>query len=166
MVNRIFKLQNEKHLSNNDFAEVLGISLSSLSQWRNGNRNPSLENVLKIKETWKNVNLNWLILGQGQMWEQISNSQQSEIEPDLFSIHHNSSDYTQKIVEKNEAKVTENGNIEPQLQTQTEDLSENQPVKFVEKFIEKPQEKEREKKIEKIIVFYDNQTFEEIRQNR
>jgi transcriptional regulator with XRE-family HTH domain len=165
MINRIFKLQDEKHLSNNDFAEMLGVSLSSLSQWRNGGRNPSLDNVLKIKEIWKNVNLNWLILGQGQMWEQISNPQQPEIEPDLFSTLYNSEDYTQKIAEKKKVEITENGAIEPQTHTQTEDSSENQPVKIVEKFIERAQEREKERKIEKIIVFYDNQMFEEVRRN-
>lgn len=48
IIDRIFELKEEKHLTNKDVEIGAGLANSSLSQWKKGKGKPSLENIIKV----------------------------------------------------------------------------------------------------------------------
>lgn len=66
------------------FAEMLGISASSLSSIMNGRTQPTANHVLAIHKVFPNISLNWLMCGEGEMYAQ-EVSKPAEGEPDLFT---------------------------------------------------------------------------------
>ena len=67
MKDRIAHIMRAKNLKASDFAAMLGIQPSAVSHILAGRNKPSLEIVRKIKETFPEYNLDWIILGSGPM---------------------------------------------------------------------------------------------------
>ncbi|KFD40082.1 helix-turn-helix domain-containing protein [Schleiferia thermophila] len=72
VVGRIRKLQMLKGLSNNEFAELLGISPAALSHIYNGRNAPSMTILEAISRKFPNVNFNHLIKGEGNLLEPLN----------------------------------------------------------------------------------------------
>ena len=69
MVERIKQLLEKKKLTATQFSEEIGVQRSSLSHVLSGRNKPSLDFMLKVKERYPELNLNWLLLGEGNMTE-------------------------------------------------------------------------------------------------
>mgnify|MGYP001547636210 CR=1 FL=1 len=67
MTDRIEQILKTKKLSATQFSEEIGIQRSSLSHILKGRNKPSLDFMLKIKNRYPEINLNWLLLGEGSM---------------------------------------------------------------------------------------------------
>lgn len=67
MKDRIAHIMRAKNLKASDFAAQIGIQPSAISHILAGRNNPSLEIVKKIKETFPEYNLDWIIFGTGPM---------------------------------------------------------------------------------------------------
>lgn len=67
MKDRIAHIMKAKNLKASDFATLLGIQPSGVSHILAGRNKPSLEFVKKIKETFPEYNLDWIIFGTGPM---------------------------------------------------------------------------------------------------
>lgn len=67
MKDRIAHIMRAKNLKASDFATLLGIQPSAVSHILAGRNNPSLEFVKKIKETFPEYNLDWIVFGTGPM---------------------------------------------------------------------------------------------------
>lgn len=67
MKDRIAHIIRAKNLTAADFAQQLGIQPSSISHLLSGRNNPSLEFVRKLKETFPEYNLDWIVMGKGPM---------------------------------------------------------------------------------------------------
>lgn len=65
MKDRIAHIMRAKNLKASDFATLLGIQPSGISHILSGRNQPSLEFVKKIKETFPEYNLDWIIFGTG-----------------------------------------------------------------------------------------------------
>ncbi|GCD77301.1 transcriptional regulator [Thermaurantimonas aggregans] len=87
IVDRIKELQQAQGLTNNEFAEKLGISSAALSHIYCGRNNPSLTILEAIYQKFPNVNFNYLLKGQGNLFEadQKVNESKKHIINDLFS---------------------------------------------------------------------------------
>ena len=68
MVNRVKKLLEIEHLTPSQFADEIKLQRSSLSHVLSGRNKPSLDFVMKIKQRFSEVNLEWLIFGNGNMF--------------------------------------------------------------------------------------------------
>ena len=64
---RIAHIIRAKNLTAAEFALRLGIQPSNVSHLLAGRNNPSLEFVRKLKETFPEYNLDWIVLGKGPM---------------------------------------------------------------------------------------------------
>lgn len=64
---RIKKIRESFGISRKIFAEKLDLPLSNLSYLESGEREPSRQVLTKMAETF-NININWLLLGQGEMF--------------------------------------------------------------------------------------------------
>ena len=67
MIDRIQALMKKQKVNATQFAEEIGIQRSALSHVMSGRNNPSLDFMLKIKSRYPDVNLDWLLLGEGEM---------------------------------------------------------------------------------------------------
>lgn len=159
---KIELLMREFNLNSAQFAEEVGIKNSTLSHILNDRNKPSLDVLKKILGRFQQINPEWLILDNGKMYRPILNSQ----EPTLFDsidLNDNKSDiYTNKnsenIVSLNHAKEVIQDKIEP---TNHESIIKGENI---EKTIEKifvPQIEYKHKNISRIIIYYDDNTFEE-----
>ncbi len=68
MVSRIKKLMEVKNISSAQFADEIQVQRSSLSHVLSGRNKPSLDFMLKIKKKYPEINLDWLLLGEGSMY--------------------------------------------------------------------------------------------------
>ena len=64
---RIAHIIRAKNLTAAEFAIRLGIQPSNISHLLSGRNNPSLDFVKKLKETFPEYNLDWIIFGRGPM---------------------------------------------------------------------------------------------------
>ena len=71
MIERINLLLKAKNISARQFAEEIGIQPSGMSHILSGRNNPSLDFVMKVVKRWPEVNINWLMLGKGEMYANV-----------------------------------------------------------------------------------------------
>ena len=78
MKDRIKQLMLTQHMTQQSFAEVLGLSAASLSNIFNDRTKPTLNHVDAIKNRFPSINLDWLLYGSGPMYL----DQQVETQPE------------------------------------------------------------------------------------
>ena len=86
MKDRIAHIIRAKNLTAAEFAVRLGIQPSNVSHLLSGRNNPSLDFVKKLKETFPEYNLDWLILGPGPMTVSEPFLPSAPLTPDLESV--------------------------------------------------------------------------------
>lgn len=72
MINRIIKIREDNHLSQEKFAEKLGLSRNFINQVENGKKNISDRTVSDICRLF-NINENWLRTGTGDQYIESDN---------------------------------------------------------------------------------------------
>ena len=133
MKDRIFQLLEEKAMTLAAFADEIGVERSTMSHIKSGRSNPSLDVALKILERFPEVSTDWLILGKGSMFGQITNP----YEPTLFDQTQPTASYTAEYAQKQA----------PETVSQPTSL-QNEPS--------------TQRSIVRVILFYDDNTFEQI----
>lgn len=80
-------MRQAQKLTQQEFADSLGVLISTISKYERGKVRPTTDFFSNLAETY-NVNLNWLITGQGSMYmlnESASSSVQRHLE-DAFNL--------------------------------------------------------------------------------
>ena len=156
MVNRIFTFIESLQLTPTEFADTIGVSRASISSIKTGRTQPTLSLVEKIKQRFPEIDINWLILGEGDA--PIVNRSESETE--LFSddevkaeieVTQTSSnddttanEYQAVYIAETPRKIEE----EPQLVNQETNVLVQSTI-------------ERKRSVKKVILLYDDGSFEE-----
>tara|TARA_R110000868_G_scaffold243881_1_gene499971 strand:+ start:110 stop:466 length:357 start_codon:yes stop_codon:yes gene_type:complete len=65
-ITRLKTILNHHELSSASFADLIDVQRSSISHLLNGRNKPSLEFIMKINDTFKEVDLQWLLYGEGE----------------------------------------------------------------------------------------------------
>lgn len=68
MKDRIKHIMEEQHMSQQVFADFIGLSPATLSSIFNGRTRPTLNIVEAIKNKIPNISIDWLLMGVGQMY--------------------------------------------------------------------------------------------------
>ncbi len=68
---RLSELIYREKLNSSSFADALGIARQNVSQYLKGT-NPNMDFFNKLRTNFKNVNLNWLIWGEGSIYIDMS----------------------------------------------------------------------------------------------
>ncbi|MDC3345121.1 helix-turn-helix domain-containing protein [Flavobacteriaceae bacterium] len=113
--NRLKKILNYHQLTASLFADKIGVQRSSISHILSGRNKPSLDFILKVTNTFTDVDIYWLLNGKGEF--------PKEQEP------------TNKVFLPNESSIVETSNSKSS------------------------------KKMNRIVVFYEDGTFEEYKKN-
>lgn len=72
-INKILKFSG---LNKKEFAEKIGVSQVGLNNYINNDRIPTTEVILKIKQSFNEISLDWLFTGEGTM---LKNEEKKEI---------------------------------------------------------------------------------------
>ena len=136
MKDRIAHIIRAKNLTAAEFADRLGIQPSNVSHLLSGRNNPSLDFVRKLKETFPEYNLDWIVLGKGPV---------TVSEPFVVT----SSPAETNLVKSEEPENTPNPPVE------SHSSSENRPILSEESPISSPQSG-----LKRLILVYPDNTFE------
>ena len=76
MQDRFKKILEEKGLNAQRAAKIIGIDASAVSHIINGRRRPGFDVLQKLSNAFPDLNLNWLVNGQGNMYtsQELENS--------------------------------------------------------------------------------------------
>ncbi len=64
-ISRLKTILNHHELSSASFADLIQVQRSSISHLLNGRNKPSLEFIMKINDAFNEVDLQWLLYGDG-----------------------------------------------------------------------------------------------------
>lgn len=146
MITRINALLRDKNISASQFADEIKIQRSGMSHILSGRNKPSLEFVLRVLHRYPEINPSWLVLGKGEMYLHSNNGFQTELFSPIEEPEPNSFDSIStgdNIVNSFDLKHINNSVINE----------------------DKPASSQVAKVIEKIVVFYDDKTFDEYKKN-
>lgn len=110
IINRLKIILDYYALSASKFADSIQVQRSSISHLLSGRNKPSLDFVLKIVEHYEEVDLNWLLLGEGTFPSSDNSSSTPTVveQQDLFSspIAKETSQKTTTVVDtKNKVEI-------------------------------------------------------------
>lgn len=148
MKDRIRQLMENQHLSQQSFSDMLNISPASLSSIFNDRTRPTLNHVDAIKKSFPNINLQWLLYGEGEMFKNGG----SELQP-AETPNDNSRDTL--MFDFSSTPTTPQGGSNLSSSQQTVINNDNQHNIYNQKIIDIKQ-----RKITEIRIFYDDQTWE------
>ncbi len=135
---RIFQFIEEEGLSYADFAAAINVGPAVVSHLKNGRNKVSLNVYAQILYSFPQLNPDWLLFGEGGMYR--NKTAKMEEAPNLFNI----------INEENTSRIESND-------------SDGNDEKVKDKMIIKaPEASAKQKQLIKIVVFYDDNSFQEL----
>jgi transcriptional regulator with XRE-family HTH domain len=138
---QIQQILKAKNINAREFADRIGSSQGSISNVIRDRNKPSLGMLQGIARTFPDINLRWLITGEGSMYDSPTNLALPEQEP-TFRFNND------EIVEKRPVKNQMKGEIP--------DTSSSPPPPFVPQDSPIPA-----KKVRRVILFFDDGSFED-----
>ncbi len=142
---RIAHIMRSKNLTAAQFADQLEVQRSGISHLLSGRNKPSLDFVLKLKETFPEYSLDWIILGKGPVT--VSSSLSEPKDQSLFDFDPSQAKVQpeEKASEQDSLKITVNQSF-----TNKKSSAE----------LEEDLENNLQKEIVRIILIYSDNTFE------
>ena len=161
MKERILQIMRRENMTQQEFAKAIEVSPASLSNIFNGKTNPTNNHVSAIHRRFPDININWLMFGEGDMYATVSDETKDSVnggestiksgaekapidasgEPMLFDI----SDPEQYAAWARMEDIKD-----------VDDQNRQIPVvREVVKYVDKPQ-----RKITEIRIFFDDNTYE------
>ncbi|MBF1569010.1 MAG: helix-turn-helix transcriptional regulator [Prevotella shahii] len=148
MKDRIKKVMESQHMSQQTFAHSIGMSPASLSSIFNGRTKPTLNIVEAIKDKIPRISTDWLIFGKGDMYLSDSghSNNTTNTQPNVIS---------EPVLNFDDLENNSSLFNEQTIVTPTMDYTPQKPERVEVKVIEKPQ-----RKVTEIRIFYDDRTWE------
>lgn len=169
MKDRIIQVMKIKSLNAAELADLMEIKRPSLSHIMTGRNNPSLDFITRLKETFPEISLDWLLFGKGAIT--ISNEQRPAsasvpkmVQPKLFDDR----------IENNETSTVLEQGLHDQKQTLEEKEKTFQqsihhdesifPIEGQKKEVPAPEEQrlrlsQGQKRPVKMLIIYDDDSF-------
>lgn len=155
MKDRIRLIMENEHLTPSEFADKLGVGRAVMSHILNGRNNPSLEVVSRILSTIKNINPEWLINNEGEMFKSVLGNNTPST---LFHENKSSKTGTHDLFAQDSLNPTlgakENEYRKENIVNEPSKIQESSEIQKV------IYQKQPERKISKIIIYYNDNTFE------
>lgn len=151
MKDRIRQIMESQHMTQQVFADYIGVGAATLSSIFNDRTRPTLNIVEAIKKKIPNINTDWLMFGSGDMYR---------ADMDAPSTSEVTSSAPQRpsslMLDFDQSASPTPQNVSPQYNN-SNSVKSTRPESLREevKFIDKPQ-----RKVIEIRVFYDDQTWD------
>lgn len=149
MKDRIIAFIESEGITAAEFADKIGVQRSSVSHVLNGRNNPGFAFIQKILEAYPSVNSRWLLMGDGDMYTSKLETENKQVEPkaDLFSTTATPKKSQTETIPHNRKQVSDNV---------TDDGLDKASIPAGHPIAQ-------EKKVVKVLIFYDDHTFEDFR---
>lgn len=158
MKDRIRQIMESQHMTQQVFADYIGIGAATLSSIFNGRTRPTLNIVEAVKKKIPNISTDWLMFGAGDMYLPAPGSQSDASLPqgdDLFSSDGMQNQQSLMLdFEASPSMVPQNSASNPSQINSVKTTRPEISSKEI-KIVDKPQ-----RKITEIRIFYDDQTFD------
>jgi transcriptional regulator with XRE-family HTH domain len=189
MNDRIVRLMKTEGLTNSKFASILGIQRSNVTHILDGRNKPSLSFIEKLIAKFPRINIEWLIIGTGEMYKHTENREQKSRQktddsptlfPEVNTIQNTVGEKENQTVSQNikhEIKKVAT-NISPKHESELISEIDAQTEKMSEEKIFSPQNPEnvqnskqptpsepdstdkiKEREIECVLIFHSDKTF-------
>ena len=146
---RLMKLMETEGLNAKQFANEVGIQAGTISNIVNGRNKPSLEVLQKVLHRFRTVSSDWMVLDSGSMYRPIGEAQsrtlfdELPVEPPMIVP-----DESERDEEKNETQEHNYAGVKEQQNKVSPAGARGETI--------------RQRKIEKIVVFFDDGTYEQL----
>lgn len=158
MNSRLEQFLAAENISQSQFADTINVARASVSHILAGRNKPGWDFLNSMMEHYPNLNIEWLMNGKGKMYKtmmvekpQAAQTQEANPAPDLFS---------QPVVQEVPVQTPRESNIartsagrETNIEATKSQDSPAGPIQVID----------NQRKISKIVVFYDDNTFIEIK---
>ena len=161
MKERILQIMRRENMTQQEFAKAIEVSPASLSNIFNGKTNPTNNHVSAIHRRFPDININWLMFGEGDMYTTVSDETKDGADGGESTIR---SDVEKAPIDtKGEPMLFDISDPEHYAAwARMEDIKDVDDqnrqipvVREVVKYVDKPQ-----RKITEIRIFFDDGTFE------
>lgn len=145
MNRRLQQFLAAENISQSQFADSIGVARASVSHIISGRNKPGFDFIENMSRRFPAVNLEWLITGKGKMYKNATEAVQTDIftSPDIFG----------QIEDPADTQAP----ISPAVETPADTITESKNRG------NKPEISKSQRNITKIVVFYDDNTFQELR---
>ena len=113
IVDRINELRNYNNLSGRAFASKIGMKYTTVNNYINGTKDPTLDFIMHIKSTFVDVSYDWLLDGKGSMFKEDKPTDESllkelaEAKVKLLVQEGITKELRDMLLEKNNGKIAE-----------------------------------------------------------
>lgn len=149
---RILQIMNREGLKAAAFADNINVAQATLSQILRGRNMPSMDFLLRLRQRYPDVSLDWLLTGEGVMSESPANAETVT----SSSLDMNNEDYP--LFAENAENPTERPRVSENRKDFALGKPQNTPKEIVRQEViykEKPV-----RKITEIRIFFDDNTYE------
>ncbi len=160
---RISKIIEYSGLTPSEFADEIEVQRSSISHITSGRNKPSLDFIVKIKTKYPEFRWDWIINNEGEMLKpkeqetQHSDNQNKKTSlPDLFNLINDENFGITESEDKIQKEIPPKSIIPEPIPNETV-LSDSQRL---EKKPDSELETPKKKKIKRVVLFFDDETFE------
>ncbi|MBR1872138.1 MAG: helix-turn-helix transcriptional regulator [Bacteroidales bacterium] len=165
MNTRLQQFLGAENISQSQFADELGVARASVSHILAGRNKPGYEFLTSLMARYPRLNMEWLLIGKGKMYKDMQVSIEEEVkenasisEPAPASPAQPSPSLQPALAKSDYAKIDESAlsdtqtDLFSQISYPQEPKNEPKPVQL----------SDTQRKIKKVIIFFDDGTFQEI----
>lgn len=156
MNNRLEQFLAAENISRSQFADTINVARASVSHILAGRNKPGWDFLTSMMKHYPNLNLEWLLNGTGKMYKSPaavpSRDEEDDSPEDLFSSV-NPAPVERRSSTRQETIIPDSPDTAPEIPRPQEAKQPVSPLQVID----------NQRKISKIVVFYDDNTFIEIK---
>jgi transcriptional regulator with XRE-family HTH domain len=162
MNTRLKQFLSAENISQAQFADTINVVRASVSHVLAGRNNPSYDFIKAIMDNYPNLNIEWLILGKGKMYKERASAPEPELTQ--ATIEDYSDDLLFPVID--EEVLTDTHQIPSSETENPSQLTGSIPNIAVSSDINTAnsaaQQVVRQRKVSKIVVLFDDGSFQEL----
>lgn len=163
MIKRIELVIQSQNLTPSQFADRIGIQRSGLSHILSGRNNPSLDFVQKVLAAFPELNPAWFLQGKGRMYVNLTDTESLPFRQEFTPVPAEESFENSWEKENPEAVFPPRMEAGIPSETASPETAPEKPETLIQPEIEAEiaRNKETKPKLRRILLFYEDGTFEE-----
>lgn len=152
MNTRLQRFLDAENITQAQFADTIKVARAGVSHIIAGRNRPGSEFLISTMAHYPDLNIEWLLTGKGRMYKNSGSDERQPALPDLFS-----QSAEEETAPEPEISMRESQNHVPEY-TDAPDIAATGRESVVAKEVQQPV---KQRKAVKIMVFYDDGTFQE-----
>ena len=156
MNTRLKQFLAAENISQSQFADTIKVVRASVSHVLSGRNKPGYDFIAAIMSAYPDLNIDWLMLGKGKMYRNSPSTEETPATPATAS-----SDLPLLFDYEDLPPAEELPEI-PQLRTVTSPEPSAAATTFISALNNQTQSAVKQRKATKIVIFFDDDTFQEI----